>query len=135
MDELDRRILSILIKNARTPFTDIANQLGVSEATVRKRVDRLVKVGVIRRFTVELGDTAMRAVVLIKVKPGYSIPDVAKEISGIEEVVKAYEVTGDYDIIAEISSSDTFSLNKTIERIRSNEGVGGTLSMVVLAIW
>ncbi|MEM0017988.1 MAG: Lrp/AsnC family transcriptional regulator [Candidatus Korarchaeum sp.] len=135
MDELDRRILSILIKNARTPFTDIANQLGVSEATVRKRVDRLVKVGVIRRFTVELGDTAMRAVVLIKVKPGYSIPDVAKEISGIEEVVRAYEVTGDYDIIAEISSSDTFSLNKTIERIRSNEGVGGTLSMVVLAIW
>ncbi|MEM0268569.1 MAG: Lrp/AsnC family transcriptional regulator [Candidatus Korarchaeum sp.] len=135
MDELDRRILSILIKNARTPFTDIANQLGVSEATVRKRVDRLVKVGVIRRFTVELGDTAMRAVVLIKVKPGHSIPDVAKEISGIEDVVKAYEVTGDYDIIAEISSSDTFSLNKTIERIRSNEGVGGTLSMVVLAIW
>ncbi|MCS7103031.1 MAG: Lrp/AsnC family transcriptional regulator [Candidatus Korarchaeum sp.] len=135
MDELDRKILSILVKNARTPFTDIADQLGVSEATVRKRVDRLVKIGVIRKFTIELGDTAMRAVVLIKVKPGYSIPNVAEEISGIEEVVRAYEVTGDYDIIAEISSSDTFSLNKTIERIRSTEGVGGTLSMIVLAIW
>lgn len=135
MDEMDRRILSILVKNSRTPFTEIADQLGVSEATVRKRVDRLVRVGVIRKFTVELGDTAMRAVVLIKVKPGYSIPQVAKEISNIEDVVKAYEVTGEYDIIAEISSSDTFSLNRTIERIRSTEGVGGTLSMVVLAIW
>lgn len=135
MDELDRKILSILVKNARTPFTDIANQLGVSEATVRKRVDRLIKMGVIRRFTVELGDTAMRAIVLIKVKPGHSIPNVARDISSIEDVVRAYEVTGDYDIVAEISSSDTSSLNKTIERIRSNEGVGGTLSMIVLAIW
>ncbi|RDD53526.1 MAG: Lrp/AsnC family transcriptional regulator [Candidatus Korarchaeota archaeon NZ13-K] len=135
MDELDRKILSILVKNARTPFTDIANQLGVSEATVRKRVDRLIKMGVIRRFTVELGDTAMRAIVLIKVKPGHSIPNVARDISSIEDVVRAYEVTGDYDVVAEISSSDTSSLNKTIERIRSNDGVGGTLSMIVLAIW
>jgi hypothetical protein len=49
--------------------------------------------------------------------------------------VRACEVTGEYDIVAEIASADTTSLNKTIERIRSNEGVGGTLSMIVLAIW
>jgi Lrp/AsnC family transcriptional regulator of lysine biosynthesis len=135
MDELDRKILSILVKNARTPFTEIAEQLGVSEATIRKRVDKLVSSGVIKKFTVELGDNAMRAIVMIKVRPGYNIPKVAKEIAGIEEVVRAYEVTGEYDIVAEIASADTTSLNKTIERIRSNEGVGGTLSMIVLAIW
>lgn len=135
MDELDRKILSILMKNSRTPFTEIASELGVSEATIRKRVDKLVKMGIIRKFTIELGETGMRAIVLIKVRPNHSIPHVAKEISSIEEVVRAYEVTGEYDIVAEISSSDTVSLNKTIEKIRSNEGVGGTLSMIVLAAW
>jgi len=135
LDEMDRKIIEILIKDARTPYTDIAKKLRVSEATIRKRVSKLVKSGVIKRFTVEIGESGMKAIVLVKVKPGYNIPEIAKSISEIGDVMKACEVTGEYDIVVEIASPDTISLNKTIEIIRSMEGVSGTLSMVVLAVW
>jgi len=135
LDELDRRIIEILTKDARTPYTDIAKQLGVSEATIRKRVNKLIKGGVIKRFTVEIGESGMKAIVLVKVKQGYNIPDVAKTISKIRDVVKACEVTGEYDVVVEIASPDTISLNQSIEEIRGIEGVGGTLSMIILAIW
>ena len=132
---MDRKILEILVKDARTPYTDIAKRLGVSEATVRKRVSKLVKSGVIKRFTVEMGESGMKAIVLVKVRAGHNIPEIAKGISEIGDVVKACEVTGEYDIVVEIASPDTLSLNRTIEMIRSMEGVSGTLSMVVLAVW
>ncbi len=135
LDELDRRIIEILTKDARTPYTDIAKQLGVSEATIRKRVNKLIKGGVIKRFTVEIGESGMKAIVLVKVKQGYNIPDVARTISKIRDVVKACEVTGEYDVVVEIASPDTISLNQSIEEIRGIEGVGGTLSMIILAIW
>ncbi len=135
LDELDRRIIEILMKDARTPYTDIAKQLGVSEATIRKRVSKLIKGGVIKRFTVEIGESGMKAIVLVKVKQGYNIPDVARTISKIKDVVKACEVTGEYDVVVEIASPDTISLNQSIEEIRGIEGVGGTLSMIILAIW
>ncbi len=135
LDEMDRKIIEILIKDARTPYTDIAKKLRVSEATIRKRVSKLVKSGVIKRFTVEIGESGMKAIVLVKVKPGYNIPEIAKSISEIGDVMKACEVTGEYDIVVEIASPDTISLNKTIEIIRSMEGVSGTLSMMVLAVW
>ncbi len=135
MDELDRHILRRLLENARTPFTDIAKELKVSEATIRKRVNKLIREGVIKKFTVELGETGLKAIVLIKVRSGYQIPKVAEYISKIPEVVKAYEVTGDYDIVAEVVSVDPSSLNKAIETIRERDGVEGTLSMIVLAVW
>lgn len=135
LDEMDRRILEILIKDARTPYTEIAKELNVSEATIRKRVAKLVKSGVIKRFTVEIGESGMRAIVLVKVRSGRNIPDIAKLISSLSDVVKACEVTGEYDIVVEIASPDTLSLNETIEKIRGMEGVSGTLSMVVLAVW
>lgn len=135
LDELDRRIIEILTKDARTPYTDIAKQLGVSEATIRKRVNKLIKGGIIKRFTIEIGESGMKAIVLVKVKQGYNIPDVARTISKVRDVVKACEVTGEYDVVVEIASPDTISLNQSIEEIRGIEGVGGTLSMIILAIW
>ncbi|MDK2373137.1 MAG: Lrp/AsnC family transcriptional regulator [Candidatus Korarchaeota archaeon] len=135
LDEMDRKILEMLIKDARTPYTEIAKKLNVSEATIRKRVSKLIKSGVIKRFTVEIGESGMKAIVLVKVRPGHNIPEIAKTISDLGDVVKACEVTGEYDIAVEIASPDTVSLNQTIERIRGMKGVSGTLSMIVLAVW
>ncbi|MGC8948819.1 MAG: Lrp/AsnC family transcriptional regulator, partial [Thermoprotei archaeon] len=46
IDEKDLKILSILRKNVRTPYTVIARELNVSEAAVRKRVEKLIRMGV-----------------------------------------------------------------------------------------
>mgnify|MGYP003870318055 CR=1 FL=1 len=52
MDDLDREILGLLRRDARTPYTEIAEKVGTSEGTVRNRVQHLVEEGVIERFTV-----------------------------------------------------------------------------------
>ena len=135
LDEMDRKIIELLLKDARTPYTEIAKELGVSEATIRKRVAKLMRNGIIKRFTIEIGESGMRAVVLVTVAPGHNVPEVAEEISRLSDVVKVCEVTGEYDIVVEIASPDTTSLNDTIEKIRNMDGVVRTVSMVVLATW
>ena len=65
MDDLDRRILSILRRDARTPYTEIADRVGTSEGTVRNRVDRMTDEGVIERFTVTTRTGNVKAMVEI----------------------------------------------------------------------
>ena len=70
MDDVDQKILFFLKDNARVPFTKIAEEIGLSEAAVRKRVERLQQNGIIKRFTLEV-DTGekVRAAILISVQP------------------------------------------------------------------
>ena len=68
MDDLDRRILSILRRDARTPYTEIADRVGTSEGTVRNRVDRMTDEGVIERFTVATRTGNVKAMIEISVE-------------------------------------------------------------------
>ncbi|MEM4151114.1 MAG: AsnC family transcriptional regulator [Nitrososphaerota archaeon] len=54
LDELDRQIIELMRRDARRSYQSIGRELGVSEGTVRKRVKRLIKSGVIKRFTIEV---------------------------------------------------------------------------------
>ncbi len=68
MDNLDRRILDILRRDARTPYTEIAAQVGTSEGTVRNRVDRLTEEGIIERFTISTRTGNIKAMIEVSVK-------------------------------------------------------------------
>ncbi|HID39145.1 MAG TPA: Lrp/AsnC family transcriptional regulator, partial [Calditrichaeota bacterium] len=50
LDEIDMKIIDMLQKNARTPYTQIAKEVGLSEGAIRKRVDALEKNGIIRKY-------------------------------------------------------------------------------------
>ena len=63
MDDLDRRILSILRRDSRAPYTQIADRVDTSEGTVRNRVERLVEEGIIERFTVATRTGNVKAMV------------------------------------------------------------------------
>ncbi|MFB6088716.1 MAG: Lrp/AsnC family transcriptional regulator, partial [Candidatus Aenigmatarchaeota archaeon] len=54
MDEKDKKIIEMLKEDGRRPFTQIAEQIGVTETTVRKRVKKLEDGGVIERYTVDV---------------------------------------------------------------------------------
>jgi Lrp/AsnC family transcriptional regulator for asnA, asnC and gidA len=56
LDLIDRSILSMLQDDARTPYVKIADQLGVSDATIHIRVRKLVNEGIIKQFTVLLDE-------------------------------------------------------------------------------
>jgi Lrp/AsnC family transcriptional regulator of lysine biosynthesis len=136
VDENDIKILEILKKNARTPYTTIAKDLKVSEAAVRKRLEKLARMGVIRRYTIEYAlENEVRAVVMVKTAPPTPSPEISKKIIKVQGVEVAYETTGDYDIMVVLRGPNIAAVNKSIDEIRSIQGVAGTTSSIVLRVW
>ncbi|MDH5810917.1 MAG: Lrp/AsnC family transcriptional regulator [Candidatus Methanomethylicaceae archaeon] len=136
VDGIDMKILSFLKEDARIPYTKIAKDIGLSEAAVRKRVERMRDEGIIKKFTVEI-ETGERvqALILISVQPSYPNPQVAQAVKKIEGVDQVFEVAGDVDVIAVASGKSIQEINKHIDDIRRIEGVSKTSSMIVLRSW
>ncbi|MBM5804882.1 MAG: Lrp/AsnC family transcriptional regulator [Candidatus Verstraetearchaeota archaeon] len=136
IDEIDQKILAFLKDNARVPFTKIADEVGLSEAAVRKRVERLQEDGIIKRFTVEV-DTGekVRAAILVSVQPSHPNPVIAQAVKKIAGIDQVFEVAGEVDIIAIASGRSIQEINKYIDEVRRIEGVAKTSSMIVLRSW
>ncbi len=136
VDEKDLKILEFLKKNARTPYTIIAKELKISEAAVRKRIEKLIRQDVIKRFTIEYElENEVKAIVMVKSTPQIPTPEISKKIVKISGVETVYETTGDYDIIVIVRGVNIASINKTIDEIRSIQGVIGTNSTIILRTW
>lgn len=135
IDEIDKKILLKLQENARAPFSKIAKEVGVSEATVFLRVRRLMKQGVIKGFRTvvapQLLGKALTAFILVKADPR-KYPHVIDIIKQMDAVVEAYDVTGPYYAILKVIVEDKESLAKVIDTIGSIEGVASTETAVVL---
>lgn len=136
IDEKDMKILEILRENARTPLTDIATTLGVSESTIRKRVRALEDRGVIKRYTIvvdpaKLGYDSVSFVGL-DVEPTHFL-DVAIKMTEFPEVRFVATSTGDHMIMTEIWLKDGRELGKFIaEKIGRLEGVQRVCPAVIL---
>ncbi|MEM2943508.1 MAG: Lrp/AsnC family transcriptional regulator [Methanomassiliicoccales archaeon] len=132
LDHLDEKIIEILKKDSRRPFVDIANQLKVSEGTVRSRVRRLVDDGIIRSFTIKTSNKNVKAIIEIKINVNVNTSVVASEISKFEGVSEVFEVTGDEDIVAIVDVNSSPQLNDIIEKIRRFENVQSTRTRLIL---
>lgn len=132
LDHLDEKIIEILKKDSRRPFVDIANQLKVSEGTVRSRVRRLVDDGIIKSFTIKTSNKNVKAIIEIKINVNVNTSVVASEISKFEGVSEVFEVTGDEDIVVIVDVNSSPQLNDIIERIRQFENVQSTRTRLVL---
>jgi len=136
LNEVDQKVISALKQNSRVPFTKIAEDIGLSEAAVRKRVERLQEDGVIKRFTVDVeSGNNVKAAILVSVQPSYPNPSVAQAVKSIPGVEFVYEVAGEVDMIAIASGGSIQEVNKYIDEIRRIEGVSKTNSMIVLRTW
>lgn len=133
MDEIDMKIIQRLKENARISFSSIARELKLSETAIRKRVDRLLRKGVIRQFTVEL-NLGFRAIVFAAVEPKVSCVELARKILSFEGVEKVYEISGEYDLAVFLSARSYLDANKTIDAIRSLDGVRSTYTVAVLGV-
>ncbi len=132
IDHLDERIIEILRKDSRRPFVDIANQLKVSEGTIRSRVRKLIDDNVIQSFTIKTTGKNVKAIIEIKIDVNVNTAEVAGEISKYEGVSDVFEVTGDEDIIAIIDVNSSPQLNDIIEKIRRFDNVQSTKTRLIL---
>ena len=135
MDNLDRRLIALLSENSRTATSEISRRLGVSRSTVQSRIDRLVRDGLIERFTVEVGreyeSRLVEAHVLIKVDQAQT--GIAHAgLRRISQVTAIYAISGEYDLIAVIAAESTVELNRLLDSVASLDGITRTNSSVVL---
>ena len=130
MDNVDRAIVQKLSIDSRTPFLTISKEIGVSEGTIRQRVAKMQKAGVIKRFTLQMGTstTALIEITTSSSVPTQKISDKIKKLG----VLHVYEVTGRFSIIAIVQAEDFNKLNTVLEFIRSIEGVVQTETFPVL---
>jgi len=132
MDELDREILSILRRDARTPYTEIAEQVGTSEGTVRNRVDRLIEDGVIERFTVATRTGNVKSMIEIGVDVDVDTEAVTDHIAEWPAVDFVWQVSGEQDIVVVVDAADTGEVNDLITRARELEEVVSTKTRLIL---
>ncbi|MEM0449271.1 MAG: Lrp/AsnC family transcriptional regulator [Methanomassiliicoccales archaeon] len=132
LDQLDERIVEILKKDARKPFVEIADELKVSEGTVRSRVRKLFEEGIIQSFTIKTSSKNVKAIIEVKIDVNVNTSDVAKQIAKFDGVSEVFEVTGEEDIVAIIDVTSSPQLNDIIERIRHFENVQSTRTRLIL---
>ena len=132
MDDLDRRILSILRRDARTPYTEIADRVGTSEGTVRNRVDRMTDEGVIERFTVTTRTGNVKAMIEISVEMNVDTAAVGERMVEWEEVDFVWQVSGEEDVVLVVDAVDTRAVNELISQAREMDEVKSTKTRLIL---
>lgn len=132
MDDLDRRILAILRRDSRTPYTEIADQVGTSEGTVRNRVEQLLETGIIERFTVATRTGNVKAMIEIGVAVDVDTGDISERIAEWTEVDFVWQVSGEEDVVVVVDTTDTETLNDLITRARELEQVVSTKTRLIL---
>ncbi len=134
MYEIDEKIIEMLREDSRTPFLKIAQTLGISEGAVRSRVKKLVKSGIIKKFTIEVSEPEnVKAIVLVKTSSEMDTAKVRRSILQVCGNVKwCFEISGSYDIILLLSARNISEMNVEVEKIRKIKGVSETLTNFVM---
>ena len=139
IDKIDLNILSILQEDARTPFITIANQVGVSDATIHLRVKKMEASGLIEKYTIILNQQMIgkpiTTYVLIRVNPS-TVEEICKELLKLEAVYEICEIHERYDILVKIKGSDLNEVRGIIiNKLRSIPGILGSEAYTVYKTW
>ena len=136
LDPIDQQIISMLQEDGRRSFSDIAEKTGRTEVTIRRRVKRLLKQGIIIRFTVVIDPLKtgkqIRAVIRVKtmMKQASAIADKVKDF---EEVSEAYFLDGACGLMLKVTVKDLPELRQFLEkRLGRLPGVGEVETCIVL---
>jgi Lrp/AsnC family transcriptional regulator for asnA, asnC and gidA len=117
MDVIDLKILEELKSDSRMSFNDISERIGKTEATVRRRVKKLIEDEVIKRFTIEYElDTKPKTSATIKVEPDFKdIKRILAELSKIEEITTIWRLSGDCGLLMKVDIPSIEQFNPLIE--------------------
>ena len=117
MDIVDLKILELLKENSRMSFNDISENVGKTEATVRRRVKKLTQDGIIKKFTIDYTvDNKPRTRATVKVEPDFKeIKRILKELLEIEEITDIWRLSGDCGLFMRVEIASIENFNPLIE--------------------
>lgn len=137
IDELDRKILNIITKNARIPFKDVAAECGVSRAAIHQRVQRLIDAGVITGsgYTVNPKTLGFQisTYIGIKLEKGSLYKEVVPALEKIPEVVECHFTLGPYTLLVRLfAKNDEHLMQLLNNKIQEIPGVVSTETLMSL---
>ncbi len=132
-DGIDEKIIHILQNDARRSFVVIANEIGLSESAVRRRIKHLTDSGIIKKFTIELDDTLKTsAITLISIDSTANTSTIIQQLLKLKDIKTIYEITGQYDIATIISAPTIVDINNCIDEVRKIDGIADTNTVIIL---
>jgi len=125
IDETDNKILSILIRDARTRLKDIAKECGISSVSVLNRIKRLRKLGVITGATLfpRIDALGFQIVATIGIETDSNEDEIIKYIDDHIKLIEPSTSIGEYDLTALVYAENLAELDKTVYEIRKRFGV------------
>ncbi|TFH12968.1 Lrp/AsnC family transcriptional regulator [Candidatus Bathyarchaeota archaeon] len=126
LDEIDIKLLEVLQENCKLNFTQIGNELDIAESTVRYRIERLEKRGIITNYIALINPRmvglTITAIMMIKLNP-QMIKEISPKLASFKELRHLFRTTGQYDMVSVVNARDISHLNQLMGEIKQIEGV------------
>lgn len=137
IDAVDEQIIAALQEDGRRPYTQLAKTVGLSEAAIRQRVQRLLDAGVMQIVAVtDPISLGYHRAAMVGIKVDGDVREVAKELSTFDEVVYVVLTAGPVDLLAEVVVSNDIALLELLnDRIRKIPGVLSTETSIYLNLY
>ena len=137
IDNLDKKILSILSKNARIPFKDVAAECGVSRAAIHQRVQHLIAGGIITGSGFDVSPKSVGystcTYIGINLERGSMYKEVVQQLLAVPEVVECHFTTGPYTMLLKVFARDNEQLMDLLNnKIQMIPGVNKTETLISL---
>src|SRR5574344_3156259 len=135
IDNLDKKILNILSKNARIPFKDVANECGVSRAAIHQRVQHLIENGIITGSGFDVNPKSLGystcTYVGLNLERGSMYKKVVERLQTIPEIVECHFTTGSYTMLVKLYARDNEQLMDLLHnKMHGIEGVVATETLI-----
>ncbi|MEX5270031.1 Lrp/AsnC family transcriptional regulator [Kocuria sabuli] len=138
LDELDRRLLTLLRENSRMTNQALSEALGVAPSTCLARMRNLQRTGVIRRFTADLDPRALgrsiEALISVRLRPGarHLMSAFGEGLKTVPEVSQFFFLAGADDFLIHVTARDTDHIRQfVLEHLSSNQAVATTQTSLV----
>ena len=126
LDDLDKKLITILQDDARASASEISRKTGYNENTIRYRIERLKKSGVVKEFTALLNPRMIglpvAAIMMITTEPN-QLKDVFERLAELEETKHILQATGKHDLIVVAHYTNMEAMNDASQKIKSMDGV------------
>ena len=139
VDEIDRVIIRLLVENGRRSVLDIAERVQLTPAPVKRRIDRLERLGVIAGYTTIIDqrrlDGGLEAFTELRFAGDTNVDSIKKAAASLPEVIEVFTVAGDPDALVRIRADNVHHLQRVVDSLRRTTEVIGTKTLIVLDAW
>ena len=134
IDNIDLKILNVLSKNAKMPYTEVAKKVFVSGGTVHVRMRKLEKMGVVRGTKLDIDYDKLgyniSSYMGIYLEKSFLYKETVKSLKKIPEIVEIHAITGQYTIFIKIICKDTSHFRNFLDTVHKVKGITRTETLM-----